>query len=155
MTDLGPVRCFLGIEIESDRPRRILHIHQQRAVRDLLATNGFSDCNGHWTPQPRDVVRSLTRAASSCVESHHIRVSRFFRFSAILPKPIQHTEEFIAPPNLYHNLDILQFHTLRVISRASCIEPSICYHLRVVRQGCLIATCLATYDWIGLRCTSA
>jgi len=52
MTDLGPVRCFLGIEIEGDRSRGILHIHQQRAVRKLLATNGFSDCNGHWTPQP-------------------------------------------------------------------------------------------------------
>jgi len=52
MTNLGPVRCFLGIEIERDRSRRILHIHQQRAVRKLLATNGFSYCNGHWTPQP-------------------------------------------------------------------------------------------------------
>ena len=52
MTDLGPVRCFLGIEIERDRPRRTLQIHQQRAVRKLLATYGFSQCNGHWTPQP-------------------------------------------------------------------------------------------------------
>jgi len=52
MTDLGPVRCFLSIEIERDQSRRILHIHQQRAIRKLLATNGFSDCNGHWTPQP-------------------------------------------------------------------------------------------------------
>jgi len=52
MTDLGPVRCFLGIEIERDRPRRTLQIHQQRAVRKLLATFGFSQCNGHWTPQP-------------------------------------------------------------------------------------------------------
>jgi len=52
MTDLGPVRRFLGIEIERDRSRRILHIHQQRAVWKLLATNGFPDCNGYWTPQP-------------------------------------------------------------------------------------------------------
>ena len=52
MTELGPVRCFLGIEIESDQSRRILHIHQQRAIRKLLAKNGFSDCYGHWTPQP-------------------------------------------------------------------------------------------------------
>jgi len=52
MTDLGPVRCFLGIEIERDRSRRILRIHQQRAVQKLLATYRFSQCNGHWTPQP-------------------------------------------------------------------------------------------------------
>jgi len=52
MTDLGPVRCFLGIEIARDRSRRILHIHQQHAIQKLLATNGFSDCNGHWTPRP-------------------------------------------------------------------------------------------------------
>jgi len=52
MTDFGPVCCFLGIEIERDQSRRILHIHQQRAVRKLLATNDLSNCNGHWTPQP-------------------------------------------------------------------------------------------------------
>ena len=52
MTDLGPVRCFLVLQIERDRLRRIPHIHQQRAVRKLLATYGFSDCNGHWTPHP-------------------------------------------------------------------------------------------------------
>ena len=54
MTDFGPIRCFLCIEIERDRSRRILHIHQKRAVRKLLVTNSFSDCNGHWTPQPTE-----------------------------------------------------------------------------------------------------
>ena len=52
MTDLGPVRCFVGIEIEHDQLRQILYIHQLRAVQKPLATNGFSDCNGYWTPQP-------------------------------------------------------------------------------------------------------
>jgi len=52
MTDLGPVCCFLGIKIECHRSRPILHIHQQCAVQKLLATNGFSNCNAHWTPQP-------------------------------------------------------------------------------------------------------
>jgi len=52
MTDLGPVHCFLDKDIERDQSRRVLHIPQQRAVRTLLATNGFSNCNGHWTPQP-------------------------------------------------------------------------------------------------------
>jgi len=40
MTDLSPVRCFHGIEIERDRSRWILHIHQQRAVQKLLVTLG-------------------------------------------------------------------------------------------------------------------
>jgi len=52
MTDLGPVRCFLAIEIVRDLSRHTLWIHQQRAVRKLLATYGFSQGNGHWTPQP-------------------------------------------------------------------------------------------------------
>ena len=39
MTDLGPVCCFLGIEIKRDRSRRILPIHQQRTVRKLLVTS--------------------------------------------------------------------------------------------------------------------
>jgi len=52
MTDLSPVRCFLSIENKRDRSRWILRIHQQRAVQKLLATYGFSQCNGHWTPKP-------------------------------------------------------------------------------------------------------
>jgi len=39
VTDLRPVCCFLGIEIKRDGSRRILHIHQQRTVRELLATS--------------------------------------------------------------------------------------------------------------------
>jgi len=39
MTNLGPVCCFLGIEIKRYRSRRILHIHQLRTVRKLLATS--------------------------------------------------------------------------------------------------------------------
>ena len=52
MTDLGSVPFFLSTETECDQSQRILHIHQQRAVRKVLVTNGFSDCNGRWTPQP-------------------------------------------------------------------------------------------------------
>ena len=35
MTNLSPVSCFLAIEIEYDKSRRILLIHQQRAVWKL------------------------------------------------------------------------------------------------------------------------
>jgi len=76
MTDHGPVCCFLGIEIERDRSRQILHIHQQRAVRKLLATNGFSNCNSHWTPQPTgsklqrsDPESNLTNSTAKTLDS--------------------------------------------------------------------------------------
>ena len=52
MTDLGPIRQFLGLEIERDRKNRILYVHQSRYIHNLLATYGLSECNGHWTPQP-------------------------------------------------------------------------------------------------------
>jgi hypothetical protein len=52
MTDLGPIRQFLGLEIERDRENRILYIHQSRYIHNLLTTYGLSQCNGHWTPQP-------------------------------------------------------------------------------------------------------
>jgi len=52
MTDLGPIRQFLGLEIERDRKNRILYVHQSRYIHNVLATFGLSKCNSHWTPQP-------------------------------------------------------------------------------------------------------
>jgi len=52
MTDLGPIRQFLGLEIERDRKNRILYVHQSRYIQNVLATYGLSECNGDWTPQP-------------------------------------------------------------------------------------------------------
>jgi len=52
MTGLGPIRQFLGLEIERDRENRILYVHQSRYIHNILATFGLSKCNGHWTPQP-------------------------------------------------------------------------------------------------------
>ena len=91
MTDLGPVRCSLGIEIERDRSRRIQHIHQQRDVRKLLATNGFSDCNGYWTPQPTgsnlqrsDPESNLTNGTAKTLASDDLAftVSMLSKFSS-------------------------------------------------------------------------
>jgi len=52
MTDLGPIRQFLGLEIERDGENRILYVHQSRYIHNVLATFALSECNGHWTPQP-------------------------------------------------------------------------------------------------------
>jgi hypothetical protein len=50
MTDLGPARQFLGLSIIRDRKNRILFLHQRTYIENLLAKNGLSSCNGHWTP---------------------------------------------------------------------------------------------------------
>jgi len=52
MTDLGPVRQFLRLEIERDRKNRILHLRQSRYIHQLLTAHGLSQCNGHLTQQP-------------------------------------------------------------------------------------------------------
>jgi len=52
MTDLGPIRQFLGLEIEQDHENRLLYVHQSQYIHNLLETYGLSECNGHWTPQP-------------------------------------------------------------------------------------------------------
>ena len=89
MTDLGTVCCFLGIEIEHGRSQRILHIHQQHAIQKLLATNGFSDCSGHWTPQPtgsklRRLDLDTTNCTARTLDSDDLvfTVSRLSKFSS-------------------------------------------------------------------------
>jgi len=42
MTELGPIRQFLGLEIERDRENQILYVHQSRYIHNILATFGLS-----------------------------------------------------------------------------------------------------------------
>ena len=50
LKDLGPVRCFLGVEFERDLANRILWMHQATYIKVLLEDHGMSDCNSVRTP---------------------------------------------------------------------------------------------------------
>ena len=50
LKDLGPVRCFLGVEFERDLTNRILWMHQASYIKVLLEDHGMSDCNSVRTP---------------------------------------------------------------------------------------------------------
>lgn len=50
MTDLGELRTFLGLEINRDRPKRILHLSQTKYIQKILENHGMMGCNPCTTP---------------------------------------------------------------------------------------------------------
>ena len=50
MTDLGPVQQFLGIQIERNRQKRTLRIHQKPYIESILKRFQMENCNGVSTP---------------------------------------------------------------------------------------------------------
>jgi len=43
MTDLVPIRQFLGLEIECNHEKQILYVYQSRYIYNVLTTFGLSD----------------------------------------------------------------------------------------------------------------
>ena len=50
LKDLGPIRCFLGVEFERDLAKRTLWMHQATYIKVLLEDHGMSNCNPVRTP---------------------------------------------------------------------------------------------------------
>ena len=50
MTDLGQLNTFLGLEIQRDRQRRILHLSQTKYIAKILANHGMAASNPITTP---------------------------------------------------------------------------------------------------------
>ena len=55
MTDLGPARQFLGIQIERNRQARTIRIHQKPYAESVLKRFGMEACNGVSTPMDPNV----------------------------------------------------------------------------------------------------
>lgn len=50
MTDLGPLKAFLGLEIARNRTNRTLHLSQSQYVNKILRIHGLDRCNPSQTP---------------------------------------------------------------------------------------------------------
>ena len=55
MKDLGEAKSFIGIQIERDRPKLIVRLHQQKHIEGILDTLGMTACNGLNVPLDRSV----------------------------------------------------------------------------------------------------
>jgi hypothetical protein len=55
MSDLGPARQFLGIQIERNRQARTIRIHQKPYAESVLKRFGMEACNGVSTPMDPNV----------------------------------------------------------------------------------------------------
>src|SRR5271154_2022133 len=63
MKDLGELKYFLGIQVQRDRKRKILHISQPGYIRTILNRYGMQDSKPANTPLPTGV--RLAKAATT------------------------------------------------------------------------------------------
>ena len=64
MTDLGPLKHFLGLEIARNRERRALHLCQSQYIQKILRLQGLQVCNPSQTPADPHVRLAKSRAES-------------------------------------------------------------------------------------------
>ena len=64
MTDLGPLKHFLGLKIARNRRRRTLHLCQSQYIQKILRLHGLQVCNPSQTPADPHVRLSKSRAES-------------------------------------------------------------------------------------------
>ena len=64
MKDLGEAKSFIGIQIERDRPKLIVRLHQQKHIEGILETFGMTACNGLNVPLDRSIKLVSTASAA-------------------------------------------------------------------------------------------
>ena len=65
MKDLGEAKSFIGIQIERDRLKLIVRLHQQKYIEGILDTFGMTTCNGLNIPLDRSIKLVSTASAAS------------------------------------------------------------------------------------------
>jgi hypothetical protein len=55
MTDLGPVQQYLGIQVERNRQKRLLRIHQRPFIETILKRFQMENCKGVSTPMEANI----------------------------------------------------------------------------------------------------
>ena len=65
MKDLGEVKSYIGIQIQWDRPKLIVRLHQQKYIEGILDTFGMTECNELNVPLDRSIKLVSTAFAAS------------------------------------------------------------------------------------------
>ena len=65
MKDLGEAKSFIGIQIERDRPKLIVRLHQQKHIEGILDAFGIAECNVLNVPLDRSIKLVSTASAAS------------------------------------------------------------------------------------------
>ena len=55
LNDLGDIKCFIGIQVQRDRQRRTISIHQRGYTEFILATFRMQNCNPKATPEDPNI----------------------------------------------------------------------------------------------------
>ena len=72
MKDLGEAKSFIGIQIERDRPKLIVRLHQQKHIEGILDTFGMTECNGLNVPLDKSIKLVSTASAASTTSATSI-----------------------------------------------------------------------------------
>ena len=84
MKDLGEAKSFIGIQIERDRPKLIVRLHQQKHIEGILDTFGMTACNGLNVP----LDRSIKLISTASTESTELNGDDITRYQSIVGKLI-------------------------------------------------------------------
>ena len=74
MKDLVEAKSFIGIQIERDRSKLIVRLHQQKHIEDILDTFGMTVWNGLNIPLDRS-IKLVSTASAAFIASAAFTVS--------------------------------------------------------------------------------
>jgi hypothetical protein len=73
MKDLGEAKFVLGIKIERDRPRRVIYLHQQQYIENVLERFNMNECKPVTTPM--EVSVRLTKSLAPVTDKEKQEMS--------------------------------------------------------------------------------
>ena len=78
MTDLDELKIFLGLEITRNRNRRLLRIHQQRYIGQILDRNGMNNSHPNLTPlDPHTRLLASTKTKGEEAKANQVTVETY------------------------------------------------------------------------------
>lgn len=85
MTDTGPVKWILGVEVIRDREKRTIELKQTAYIDKLIKSFGMEDCRSISTPMDANTTRA--KDGEGTADRHYMSLVGGLLYAAILTRP--------------------------------------------------------------------